>query len=603
MTMYKAYEIATTQVRMTLKMLSAILRRLVIVHLLIVVLLFFGSFATVPTAERQIIVKSLSVLVFQSTASAQAKTVLHQQPSIVSFKKLFASSFLIYLLFPLTLIYFRRRARAQFGKRTVRGSRLIKDKDLQKALRKEGPSFKLTDKISIPCSFENEHFFICGAPGTGKTAVFSKVIQYVKGRGCSGIVADNKAGEFVAKFYSPGMDIIYNPFDARSPHWNLFEIFEATGSLETDFATVAAAIIPEEKYQGAKFFTDSARKILAAILKHAYITHNRTMSYLADQLSEANLQKNFATAFAEIGDASLKTFIENKTGQSQGVLSVLLQYTAIFKYMVKRSGQAEFSLLQWAQNSNSSLIFLPNHFAQREILKGIFSLFINSLGTVIMSLRDDVKRRIFFLLDEFGALNPIEAIPELLKLGRSKGVAAYLGVQEKSQLNHLYGEDIADAIINHCNSHILFRANDYKGAEYFSHLLGEAEQQSMESTYSAGAIREAKDGESYHKSNQLKRLVLASEIRSLENLHFYIRLKNFPVAKSDISYRHYPDIVPAFVPNDHFRTDKLTLRAVDSRQHSPSDKPDSEPVIPRIRPKLPHGPTKGRTFSVDDFDL
>ena len=76
------------------------------------------------------------------------------------------------------------------------------------------------------------------------------------------------------------------------------------------------------------------------------------------------------------------------------------------------------------------------------------------------------------------------------------------------------------SIINHCNNHVIFRCNDNNTAQYASHLLGEAELEGMESTYSAG-YRESRDRESYHRSNKLDRLVLPSQIQTLPDLHFF----------------------------------------------------------------------------------
>lgn len=560
MNAYKSYEVMSTELRMTLKMHLNILRMILGLHLVIVLVLVASAFMTIPATQQAQLegIVQQYLLSFHNFDLSAAFDRMTQLPSLAALRQKLSLSLLTYLLWPGLIFLFHRRTRSRFRRRTVRGSLLISEQELCRRLRTSGPALRLTDSLSVPSSFEPRQFFVSGAPGTGKTTLISRVIADLKRRRAKGVVYDAKAGEFVARFYDPQTDLIYNPFDARSLHWNFFELFDSRRSMITDFDTIAAAVIPDERSTQAQFFVDTARKILASVLQYCYVTGQRSIRDVAEFLSAANLHKRLMQALEQM-DAKLCSFISKPgSGQTQGVLSVLSQHARILNYMAEQPNQRRLNLHDWLSNNQPGLIFLPNAADQKETLKGIFSFFIDSLATALLSLRDDPDRRIFFLLDEVATLDRMQAIFELIKLGRSKGACFFVGIQEKSQLDHLYGEHLANSIINHCNNHIIFRCNDNQTAEYASHLLGEAENEAMESTYSA-AYRETRDSESYHRSNRLDRLVLPSQIQTLPDLHFYIRLHGLPVAQGQVAYRSYPDVAPAFVPNKYFLSRNLKL--------------------------------------------
>jgi len=96
----------------------------------------------------------------------------------------------------------------------------------------------------------------------------------------------------------------------------------------------------------------------------------------------------------------------------------------------------------------------------------------------------------------------------------------------------------------------------------------------MENSYSSG-YKEVRDGESYHRSNRLDKLVLPSQIQTLPDLHFYLKLYGLPVAQCNIHYRNYPDVAAAFIPNEHFLSRGLKLRSNET-PGQPSVKPESK---------------------------
>ena len=65
-----------------------------------------------------------------------------------------------------------------------------------------------------------------------------------------------------------------------------------------------------------------------------------------------------------------------------------------------------------------------------------------------------LKRRAYFILDEFGNLPKMENIEGMVTVGRSRGIRYMFVLQSFSQLNAKYGRDIGDIVKTNCNKFV-----------------------------------------------------------------------------------------------------------------------------------------------------
>ena len=65
-----------------------------------------------------------------------------------------------------------------------------------------------------------------------------------------------------------------------------------------------------------------------------------------------------------------------------------------------------------------------------------------------------LKRRAYFILDEFGNLPKMENIEGMVTVGRSRGIRYLFVLQSFSQLTAKYGKDIGDIIKTNCNKFV-----------------------------------------------------------------------------------------------------------------------------------------------------
>ncbi|MCM1224794.1 MAG: type IV secretory system conjugative DNA transfer family protein [Lachnospiraceae bacterium] len=65
-----------------------------------------------------------------------------------------------------------------------------------------------------------------------------------------------------------------------------------------------------------------------------------------------------------------------------------------------------------------------------------------------------LKRKAYFILDEFGNLPKLENIEGMVTVGRSRGIRYLFVLQSFSQLNAKYGKDVADIVKSNCNEFV-----------------------------------------------------------------------------------------------------------------------------------------------------
>ncbi len=449
----------------------------------------------------------------------------------------FKLSFLVYLILPIRF-FFRKN-----NERYKRGALFLDEKTFKQKVAKYS-RIHLSEYVSIPVSFEARHFFICGTVGTGKTTLISSVIDQVKQLHEKAVVYDAKDGELVSIFYNEQTDIIYNPLDARSVYLNIFDMIEN----DSDFDALAKSLVPETHVR-ERFFNDAARNIFAGILRYCHangLTDNQHIWNIL-RLPVEQLRNKLSN----INSEAVIYLSENQGGVTQSIMSSLIRYAKIFRYLQNPGKKESFSLRNWVNSPGKGTIFLTNNTKQRESLRGILSLFINSLADNILSLRDDPQRRIFIIVDEFGTLQRMDSVKELLSLGRSKGCSFWIGVQEKAQIDDIYGRSISNSIINQCNTHIIFRMNDSDSAEYFSRVFGERESILTEHTHSQQGGSSHR-GTSYRDITKREHLILPSELQTLPDFKCYVKMHSFPIVKTTLVYKSYDTISDSFVPDKAF---------------------------------------------------
>jgi Type IV secretion-system coupling protein DNA-binding domain len=163
----------------------------------------------------------------------------------------------------------------------LRGARLDDMALLRQSLRPylaEG-SFSLGG-VRLPTDLAPRHLGLIGTTGSGKSTVLKDLLNQVEKCGQSAIVLDT-SGELVANYYNPARgDVILDPMDARGCFHDLLAEVVHPAHAET----IANKLIPEASENDESVWTDSARSVVANVIRKLVSENKTTLADLCHVL-------------------------------------------------------------------------------------------------------------------------------------------------------------------------------------------------------------------------------------------------------------------------------------------------------------------------------
>jgi type IV conjugative transfer system coupling protein TraD len=443
----------------------------------------------------------------------------------------------VYLLYPALIVHYHKKAKDMFEKKYVRGAKFITPPELNRQARKL-TTYLPIGEIQLPVSAEAKHCFVVGRPGVGKTVFISQIIEKLKQRKDRGVIYDFKA-DYLSKFYDPASDIIFNPLDSRCQGWNIFN--EVSTVMDID--AIAHSLIPQA-YSQEPFWNDAARDVFSGILHYLYQNNLRSNKDIWNAVTAPGKEIAEWLKSTPGGQRGHRYIEDASSKQAMSVFSVMMQYVKAFEFMAMADG--DFSIRHWLESDKQGFIFVTNYSDVKDTLKPVLSLFVDLMGRKLLSMPDNPDRRIFFMLDEFGTLQRLSTIVNLLTLSRSKGGSAWLGIQDIGQIDRIYTKELRQTIVNACGSNLIYSVADPETAEFLSRKVGETEFFEADETQHMGP---SIDGDHLNVSQRKKieRLVMPSEIMNLKDLECFVKITDFHVTKTKLKYKGYKDITESFV--------------------------------------------------------
>lgn len=428
----------------------------------------------------------------------------------------------------LIMTFFIIRGYRQSLKRLERGGEVLSGKVLTKMLKRLKLASDLNlDGLPLIKNKETSHILVTGTTGAGKTNCFNTLLPQIRQRPNRAIIVD-LTGDYVAKYYRPGHDLILNPLDERTQHWSPW----ADCHTDAHYDALAAAILPKTNTHD-KFWESAGKALLATALRQLNIMGQQDINQLYELLVLADLS-DFSKFFRNTEAASYTHMDGDKMTLS--IRATLVNHLQAFKLL--KPTDEPFSIRDWvSQDDNDQWIFISVRPDQRQTLLPLMSGWIDTAINALMSLTPDSSRRLWFIMDELPALQKLPSLETGLAEARKYGGCFLCGVQSFPQLIHTYGQSHAQSILDLFNTKVFFRNTDPNTAGWISKVLGEAEiKEHVESlSYGANTIR---DGVSLSQQTRIKPLVLPTEIACLPDLEAYIKLPaTVPVGRVKMGYK------------------------------------------------------------------
>ena len=449
------------------------------------------------------------------------------------------------------LVYWWQFGRGQMADERLRGAEKVEKNTLVKMILQDDnaspyqlmgvPMVKGTEPLNIAFT---------GAQGVGKSQNFHSLMRQVRARNKKGIVYD-PTGAFTSEFYREGKDILLNPFDKRSPAWNVWN--EIRNPMH--YETIANGLIPSPSNNENPFFAEGGRMVLKTVFKILEAEGKMTNQQLYDSI----VANDFHGVHALVQGSPAEKFINPKTEKTSiNLLMTLQNKLECFEYL-SDEGQS-FSIRDFMMADDDRWLFIRTSEEAKDVLKPILSLWINTIIKTTLSLPEtsgaEEKDKIWLFVDELPTLQKLDDLAFSLTNTRKYGLCHVLGFQDFNQIYKLYGEYDAKTILSGCQTKFLMRVTDDASADIMARALGEVEMDEKEISRSMG-VHSARDGVSFYGRRNIRKIVLGSEIQSLDNLEGYLTLAGkYPITKIKFDFEPVPQNVPVWIPNDKFLLNK-----------------------------------------------
>jgi type IV conjugative transfer system coupling protein TraD len=229
------------------------------------------------------------------------------------------------------------------------------------------------------------------------------------------------------------------------------------------------------------------------------------------------------------------------------IRSIISTYLKSLRFLcgLKTPESGSFSIRQWLLNEkHSNWLFISADGENQAALRPLISMWMAMASLNILSLPENLDRRIWVICDEISSLHKLPLLPETIAEVRKFGGCFLLGMQSEAQMEKVYGRSAAKEIFDLLNTRFFFRSPSSDMAKLVSSELGEMEIEDPNENYSYGA-NSIRDGISMSRQRVVRPIVTYDEVIALKKMTCYVRLpENYPVTQLKLQYESRPIIAP-----------------------------------------------------------
>ena len=416
----------------------------------------------------------------------------------------------------------------------LRGTKTASIGALKKLTREKKKEQVTIADIPMPTKVENLHLLVQGATGSGKSVLMRELAYTSLKRRDRAIFLDPN-GDMYSKFGGP-KDVVLNPYDSRTKGWTFFNEIRA----DYDFHRYALSLVPRGQTADAEEWCAYGRLLL------------RETARKLKMLGKPSVYELFH--WTTIADPeNLRDFLKGTTaeslfaGSSEASKALTSARFVLSDKLPEHLNMpvGDFSIRTWLEEGEGNL-YITWREDMAEALKPLISAWIDAVFVSILSMDEDENRRIWAFIDELASLEKLSSLEAALTKGRKHGLRVVAGLQSTSQLDDIYGRDLAQTLRSCFRSLAVLGGSktDPRTSKDMSDALGQHEVERDKYSKSSGTRT------STNKSEDVKQesVVTASEIASLPDLTGYIAFAgDFPVAKFKLEPLNFKKINEPFI--------------------------------------------------------
>lgn len=481
-------------------------------------------------------------------------------------------------------------------KKYVRGTKVVPFKKLIKQTKE-----KSTDQISVagvpmPTNLETLHLLLNGATGSGKSVLLQAMLYSGLKRGDRAIVADPN-GDLYSKFGRPG-DIVLNPYDARTQGWMYFNEVRA----EYDWKRLSMSVVPLGKDANAEEWNSFGRLLLRAVSQKLFEMNVHDIHQVIYWCCEAPF-KDLQVFLKDTEAASLFAGASESTRAFDSARFVLSNKLSEHRAMPAGT----FSIRDWMETGSGSM-YITWREDMKTAMKPLLSAWVDVFCSAILSMPESSKRRFWLVIDELASLEKLSSLEDVLTKGRKHGVRVVAGLQSVSQLNDIYGKDMAQTLRASFRNLVVLGGSktDPETAKEMSTALGEHEVLRPKYVDSRNPGRDT--GTTEQMETVKEAVVTPAQIQELPALTGYVAFaEDRPIAKFKLKPINFRKKNPTFVERSGIGIsliapiDQSSAMDPSATEHPPSSHTDSSGPPARPSTSWKDDDIKPSAWSMNDL--
>ncbi len=388
------------------------------------------------------------------------------------------------------------------------------------------------------------HSLIIGASGSGKTATVLDPLVKILGKAGESMIVTDPKGEIyehnanllrekgynviIVNFRDPEQGSAWNPLTLPYRYWKQGKEDKAMELLE-DLATnilVDSTNNNDPFWQktAADYFTGLALGLFEDAKSEDEINLNsiNAMSTFGEERCGASkYDKEYFKLKGELSSAyiSAAATITAPADTKGGITSTFRQKVRIFSSRQKLAEMLSYTDFDVTKiGKEKTAIFLKIH-DEKTTYHALATIFVKQVYECLIDEAQKeqnlkLKIRTNFILDEFANMPALKDVESMITASRSRNMRFNFGIQNFSQLNKVYGKDVAETIKGNCGNMFYLITTEYAALEEISKLLGDAKP------------KEAKEGK---PQPPIRPLVTVSDLQQMKKFEMIIkRFRNMP---------------------------------------------------------------------------
>lgn len=376
--------------------------------------------------------------------------------------------------------------------------------------------------VTYPWRLEQSHAMLIGTTGMGKTVALSDMIEEARRKRQRAVIFD-LTGTFIEHFYRSDRDIILNPLDARCPQWSVFDECRD----EAEFSAAAEALVPHDGGGSEQFWVLAARLLFVEMCLKLRERGKASNEALAAELMTADLTQVHKLMRGTIADPLTAP---EAARMAESIRAVFNANAKALK-LLPQQGE-HFSVRQWIESDtqDGSMLFISARYIDMSVCSQLLTVWLDTAMNTLMAMDRTPDLRLWFFIDELGALHRLPALEKGLQTARNFGGAIVTGIHAFAKLKEVYGENMAMTLSSLARTKLILGTADRETATWCSDFIGHRQVREMEEGYTYG-YNNARDAVSLTPRKVIEPLLLPDQLMNLPRLSGYLKFPDgFPAA-------------------------------------------------------------------------